>query len=568
MAAISPALTSDADPPAKEHRGVGEGGPLSAAPEVASDGHTLFLETSQDITVAHHGDIVNELVYGVSHQAGGRDEKDKKEVEQDIGALEAVETKDGLPYSVFSDNKKRVTLVMVSFIGLISSISAGIYLPALTTLADDLHVSTSLINLTITSYMILQAVAPSLVGSFSDVYGRRPAYVFCFVLYIAANIGLALQSSYSALILLRCLQSAGSSATIALGSAVVADVSTRAERGKWIAWAMIGTIAGPTLGPVIGGVLNQYLGWRAIFWFLTIFSGVMGIIMLLFLPETCRQVVGNGSVPSARWNTPLVYLLGRRRSSPPPSAKEVAKVAKTGQSLCFNPLGSLEVIFDKECSCIFIYGALQYAGYFLISSTLSEELTTKYGYNSLQVGLCFIPLGIGGIVSRFTATVLVDWNYRRIAKQYGFPVVKNRQDKNMDDFPIEKARLQVGIPMAYASAVFMVVYGWVMDFRTSLAGPIIALFMIGLTAAGTFTMLGTLVVDLNLQRPATAMAAMNLARCLTGAAFTAFALPLIKAIGIGWTGTLLAALWLSTSPMLWLVMYRGARWRKEKASKS
>lgn len=73
----------------------------------------------------------------------------------------------------------------------------------------------------------------------------------CFVIYLGANIGLALQSDYAALLVLRCMQSSGSSGTIALGSAVVSDLSTRAERGKYVGYASMGVTLGPALGPVI-----------------------------------------------------------------------------------------------------------------------------------------------------------------------------------------------------------------------------------------------------------------------------------------------------------------------------
>lgn len=75
--------------------------------------------------------------------------------------------------------------------------------------------------------------------------------MLCFVVYLGANIGLALQNDYAALLVLRCLQSSGSSGTVALGSAVVADLSTRAERGKYIGYVSMGVTLGPALGPVI-----------------------------------------------------------------------------------------------------------------------------------------------------------------------------------------------------------------------------------------------------------------------------------------------------------------------------
>ena len=73
------------------------------------------------------------------------------------------------------------------------------------------------------------------------------------------------------------------------------------------------------------------------------------------------------------------------------------------------------------------------------------------------------------------------------------------------------------------------------------------------------------VVDVNHQSAATAVAASNLCRCLMGAGTTAFVGPLIEAIGIGWTGTIVAVLWALFSPLLWLVFLRGHSWRQKKA---
>jgi MFS family permease len=97
-----------------------------------------------------------------------------------------------------------------------------------------------------------------LTAGFSDSAGRRPAYVLCFSLYLVANLGLALQNSYPALMVLRCLQSAGSSGTIALANGVVGDIVTSAERGQYIAFTSISSVLGPTLSPVLGGVISQY----------------------------------------------------------------------------------------------------------------------------------------------------------------------------------------------------------------------------------------------------------------------------------------------------------------------
>lgn len=106
-----------------------------------------------------------------------------------------------------------------------------------------------------------------------------------FVIYTAANIGLVLQNSLAALLILRLLQSPGSSGTIPLSSGVVSNVAMASERGKLVGLVLPGSLFGPSIEPVIRGLLGQCLGWRAVFWFLVIFSGVVLVPFLIFFPE-------------------------------------------------------------------------------------------------------------------------------------------------------------------------------------------------------------------------------------------------------------------------------------------
>ncbi|GAB1215111.1 hypothetical protein ATERTT37_004295 [Aspergillus terreus] len=471
-------------------------------------------------------------------------------------------SKDDIPYCVLSERRKITIILGASFMGIVSPMSAGIYYPSLPALAKEMHVSNSLINLTVTTYLILQGIAPSFTGSFSDTYGRRPAYILCFVIYLAANIGLALQSNYAALMVLRCVQAAGSSGTIAIGVAVVADISTRAERGKYIAYASIGTTLGTAIGPVIGGLIDHFLGWRWIFWFLAILSGVFLSLILIFMPETCRVIVGNGSVPPPPWNRPL-WTLTRDCIRPchadtqPVNYESVQKRRQRP-----NPLTAVRIALEKEAGTILLFGALMFSGYMIVTSTLSAQLASRFHFNSIQVGLCYLPFGVGSLTSRWTIAPVLDWNFRREARRQNLPLVQNRQE-DIRGFDIERARLAVTIPLLYASCLCMIAYGWVMAFRTSLAGPVIMLFFTGHLITGAFTTLSTLIVDTHRQSAATAQAANNLVRCLFAAGAAALAAPLIDRIGIGWTGTFVAGVWAVFSPCLWLVYWRGHRWREE-----
>lgn len=60
----------------------------------------------------------------------------------------------------------------------------NIYFPALNPIANDLGVDVSLINLTLTTYMIFQGIAPTIFGDFGDMAGRRPAFILAVLIYI------------------------------------------------------------------------------------------------------------------------------------------------------------------------------------------------------------------------------------------------------------------------------------------------------------------------------------------------------------------------------------------------
>ncbi|KAL8893268.1 MAG: hypothetical protein Q9192_005436 [Flavoplaca navasiana] len=144
------------------------------------------------------------------------------------------------PYSTFTKSQKRWIILLIAMAGFFSPLSANIYFPAINYLSRDLSISLELINLTITAYLVCQGIVPSIIGDTADMIGRRPVYIAAFVVYLAANIGLALQNSYAALLVLRILQSSGSSGTIALAISVVADLAPPHERGRYVGAALCG----------------------------------------------------------------------------------------------------------------------------------------------------------------------------------------------------------------------------------------------------------------------------------------------------------------------------------------
>ncbi len=469
------------------------------------------------------------------------------------------------PYSLFNAWEKRLIVATVSVAGFFSPVSANIYFPALNSLAQEYGVSATSINLTITMYMIFQGLAPSFTGSLSDNIGRRPVYLLCFVIYIAANIGLALQHQFAALMVLRCIQSSGSSGTISLGNAVVADIAGPAERGAYIGYVSLGIVTGVSLGATLGGILSNYLGWRSIFWFLVISAGVVALLILLLLPETARAVIGNGATRPPRLNVSLWDLLPSTQKRRAAATATAGGGAVAKRKRVMNPFMTLKMCADKEAGIVLLVNGIVFAGYTALVSAISSQFHELYGFNDLHLGLSFVPIGVSAGISGIATGYAIDWNFARHARRVGLSVDEARQlSRDLGSFPIERARCEIALPMLGFASVAFVVYGWLLSERTSVAGPLVMLFLVGFGVNGLFTVLTVLMVDVYPQAPATASAAQNLVRCWLGAGSSVAIIPLIDAISNGWAFTLIALVCLLMAPLLWVVMRWGPKWRTER----
>lgn len=488
---------------------------------------------------------------------------DDKSAIKDLEAAHETTTQPAA-YSVFSHRTKQYIVFMTSWAGFFSPLSANIYFPVLGVLARELRVSDQQMNLTVTTYMIFQGIAPTFYGDLADMAGRRPAYIIGFIIYLGANLGLALQNNYAALLVLRCMQSSGSSGMIALGNGIVADIAPVSERGVYMGFAMAGPMIGPAVGPILGGLLAHYLGWPAIFWFLFIFSGAYFILYAITHPETARKIVGNGSVPPRRWNRSLLDYVRLRQSceTGEAMAQDIPKLIPP--KLRFpNPLHTITMIFEKDVGILLFYNAIVYTAWYDVTSSLPFLFEEIYGFSELQIGLAFIPFGVGCTVASIATGHLMDWNFARIARDCDYDnVAKTALPDGLKDFPLEKARVQVVWPLLYTGIAATLCYGWVLEKSAPLAAPLVLQFVIGLCFTGVFDIMSTLFVDLYPQSPATATAANNLVRCLLGAAGTALIIQMIKAMGKGWCFTFLAAVVFVLSPLLAVDVVWGPKWRE------
>ena len=150
-----------------------------------------------------------------------------------------------------------------------------------------------------------------------------------------------------------------------------------------------------------------------------------------------------------------------------------------------------------------------------------------------------------------------------MARKVGVSVDRKRGNE-LRHFPIERARLDVAWCPIFIVAGLSISWGWILQAKTSLAGPMIVLFFSGLCTNAIFASLTTLIVDLYPYSPATVTAAQNLVRCLISAVGTAVIQFIINTMGLGWCFTFLGLLVLVAFPSLLVVVKWGPKWREER----
>lgn len=320
-----------------------------------------------------------------------------------------------------------------------------------------------------------------------------------------------------------------------------------------------GAFVGQSVGPLIGGLLAYSLGWRSIFWFLTILAGSFFILLVLFLPETARKLVGNGSKIPSGVNMNVLDLAKRSKTKP----DDKDKMMRRPRIKIPNPFAVLSVLRSAEAAALLLYAGLVFAGLAVLAVAVPSLFQDRFHFNSLQIGLSFIPSGVGGCLAAAVCGRLADLNFRRHATKLGLRIDKKRA-VNFAHFPIELTRVEVVLPLAVIAVFSTLSYGWVLQYTSSIIGPLILLFFIGFASAGMFDVMSTLLLDIEPARAAQVSACNNLVRCGLGAGASVIATPMVRGVNTGWTYTIVGLVWLILQPLAFCVVSFGPRWRAQK----
>lgn len=235
-------------------------------------------------------------------------------------------------------------------------------------------------------------------------------------------------------------------------------------------------MVGPAIGPVIGGALSDKLGWRSIFWFLTISSSICLIMILLVLPETLRALVGNGSVVPPPIYRPVFPIIGHGRRNVTSHTATIQPVSGFR-----NPF---RLLFNIDILILLAANGIICSIYNGVIATISTLLGPVYPFlNETKIGLCFLGIGGGMIIGSSVTGRVLDREYQTFKRKQEIKSSSNpvntQAESREDNFPIEKARLRLLPYLIVLLAATCAAYGWCLQKRVNLAGPLILQIVVG-----------------------------------------------------------------------------------------
>lgn len=150
---------------------------------------------------------------------------------------------------------------------------------ALPTIANDLAVNAILLSWVTTAYFLASAMFAVPLGKIADIYGMKKIFTYGIVVLTIASFLAAISPSPEFLIITRAFQGVASAMIFVTALAIIASVFPPQERGKAIGINITAGYAGLVMGPVLGGFLTQYLGWRSLFYFVV----PLGLLVLVLV---------------------------------------------------------------------------------------------------------------------------------------------------------------------------------------------------------------------------------------------------------------------------------------------
>ncbi|KAI6166681.1 vacuolar DHA amino acid exporter [Pisolithus thermaeus] len=471
----------------------------------------------------------------------------------------------------WSKARKTSTLSIVSGASMIAGLCVVIQNPSNAQIEQQLHATSQQISLSLSLPILAQGNFPVFWSAVSEIKGRKLVYLVSIVLFILGSATVAVSKTIGLLIGMRIVQATGTSAVLTIGAATLADIYEPHERGTVMGIYYCAPLLGPSLGPIMGGVLTQTFSWRAVFWFLVIWGGIVFFAFCFLFRDTfrrersltyqsalrkrmhkleCHSLEANSPTREKREDGQSGVQIRKDVEAHPAPVNSVVAKDITLSFADINPFPSYAKILGRKHNLmILIPSGLLFAFTYSISYTCARTLSLYYSYDALSTGLVLLSFGIGSLLGSVLGG---RWSDRTL--------VRLRTANDGMSFPemrLESTRVAMWwLPPA------VIGYAWVCQEHVHITAICAMLFFSGFFSVWIYSSTLAYIVDSNPGRSSSAVAMNSLVRGVSGFVAAEIAIPLQDAIGDGGLYTAWAGMLLLAELMILLVLYKGRRWRE------
>jgi EmrB/QacA subfamily drug resistance transporter len=198
---------------------------------------------------------------------------------------------------------KKSVLLVTTFAAFLAPFLGSAVNLALPSIGKELHANALSLGWVISSYILSTAIFLMPFGRLGDIIGRKKVFSFGILLFSVSTFMIVFSRNITVLIILRIIEGLSSAMIFGTSLAIISSVFQPGERGRAMGINITSTYLGLSCGPVIGGILTQYLGWRSIFGFLVPF----GIISLILIKRKIKTEWAEAGGEKFDWRGSLIY---------------------------------------------------------------------------------------------------------------------------------------------------------------------------------------------------------------------------------------------------------------------
>ncbi|KAH3676325.1 hypothetical protein WICPIJ_009135 [Wickerhamomyces pijperi] len=402
------------------------------------------------------------------------------------------------------------------------------------------HVSEEVVILTVTLLVIGFGVGPLIFAPLSEEIGRKWVYCSTLGLAVIFIIPCAVAQNIGTLLVCRFLDGIFFSAPMTLIGGNLAEMWTVDQRGVAMSVFSAAPFIGPSLGPLIGGFIGDRVGWRWIYWVLLIFSGVVYVCVVVFLPETHHQTL------LTRRAKKLRKLTGDESYR---SLKEI-KVRKMSEIVNETLKRPLILLTEPIVFLITVYMSVIYGLLYMFFFAYPVVYMEGKHWSAGKTGWMFLPISAGVIVATAVAPIF-NKDYLRRANKF---VARG-------EVPPAELRL---IPMmvgCWFVPIGLFSFAWTSYPTISWAGPCFSGFACGIGFMMLYNPANNYIVDSYQHYAASGLAAKTFLRSMWGASVPLFTIQMYHRLGNEWATSLLAFISLACCAIPYVFFFFGARIR-------